>query len=181
MKVQYQTATISFSPELTRPDARSVPVAVLLVGAAEEVRFAAVVALVPVSGTGMDPISYEVLGDVPGLLRDHVDRVMGSLPADAGIETILTTLHRRLRNSLFVSAIDPPAELELKDEMPETIALCLLGRASEEMQALLQNGSGRPSRVPSSAQPPSTILRGTRLPSLCAWPLLKQRSSEVRA
>ena len=107
MKLRYRAAVIGFCPDLTDPAASSIPVACLLVGEAEGERLGAAVVVLPTEKqVALDDLSRMMLGDVPALLRRHLEEVMQTLPADAPLETILYSLHNGLRNSLQVLEIE---------------------------------------------------------------------------
>jgi hypothetical protein len=116
MKLRYRTAVIGFCPDLTDPAASSIPVACLLVGEAEGERLGAAVVVLPTEKqVALDDLSRMMLGDVPALLRRHLEEVMQTLPADAPLETILYSLHNGLRNSLQVLEIGEETSLEVKE------------------------------------------------------------------
>jgi hypothetical protein len=123
MKLRYRTAIIGFCPDLTDPDASSIPVASLLVGDATNDRLGAAVVVIPPDGElKLDELSRAMLADVPALLRRHVADVMASLPADAPSENILYSLHDGLRNSLQVLEIGEENTLDLEDaKFPQAI------------------------------------------------------------
>lgn len=176
MRVIHQSATISFCPDLTDPEATSIPVATLLVGAADGLRFAAVSAFVPASAAGLDPISAHVLLDVPTLLKEHVDAVLESLPEEAPIEEILVKLHRRLRNSLHVAKISEPVQAELpvggttNAEAADQVAGRLLEIAVDQMHDAAQQSRPRASGPSRPATSMGANLRGG-MPSRAVWPL----------
>ena len=123
MKLRYRTAIIGFCPDLTDPDASSIPVASLLVGDAANDRLGAAVVVIPPDGElKLDELSRAMLADVPALLRRHVDDVMAALPADAPSESILYSLHDGLRNSLQVLEIGDEKTLDLEEsKFPQAI------------------------------------------------------------
>jgi hypothetical protein len=63
-------------------------------------------------GPVLDPMSREVLMSVADLMRLHVDEVVEANPVASPVE-IVSTLHDKLRNSLFVSDIRPERSYEL--------------------------------------------------------------------
>ena len=134
MKVTYHKAIISFCPDLTSPDALSLPLACLLVGEdGDGKRFAASAVLVPGSSLALDPLSRDLLSDVPHLLKRHVGAVLNHLPRDAALEQILLSLHDALRNSLHVAGIASPSEIDVAaDELqPRLIGIALRELRSE--------------------------------------------------
>jgi hypothetical protein len=188
MKVTHQGATISFCADLTSPTATSIPVAALVVGTTDHMSFAAVAAMVPVAPGGLDPISFDVLSDVPALIKDHVDAVLEMLPKEAPIESILTTLHRRLRNSLHVAAISNDQTVEVpvdgasESQSAEKIAEQMMRLAVEQLHdaATKWSKTQKASRAPGPATPIDRSLEHG-LPSRVVWPLHEARGQEARA
>lgn len=116
MNLRYRAAIIGFCPDLTDPKASSMPVASLIVGEAEGERLgAAVVVIPPEKEFPLDDLSRAMLGDVPALLRRHLEEVMATLPKDAPLDSILHSLHDGLRNSLQVLEIGEEKSLDLRD------------------------------------------------------------------
>lgn len=97
MILEYQQAIVSLSLDLTNPDAASRPVAVMLVGKADGWPVAAI-ACRRIHGTH-DPVTNEILGDIPALLLRHLDR---AFHPGAELPEVLHKLHMSLRNSLHV-------------------------------------------------------------------------------
>jgi hypothetical protein len=74
-------------------------------------------------GPILDPMSREVLMSVADLMRLHVDEVVGTNPTASPVE-IVSALHDKLRNSLFVSDIQPERSHEIgPDSSRELIEL----------------------------------------------------------
>lgn len=169
MKVTYTNAVIGFCWDLTDAEAKSLPVAVLVVGTAENMAFAAVSSIAPSSPEDVDPISFDVLSDVPGLLKDHVAAALRTLDAGVPVEKLLTTLHARLRNSLHVASIGEPESAEVDvsampaETLPEHIAQMLLDRAKAVHHGLLHDAGVTP------LVPQRPLAR--TMPAMSVWPL----------
>jgi len=180
MKLRYRTAIIGFCPDLTDPNASSIPVASLLVGEGEgegERLGAAVVVLPPDKHLPLDELSRAMLADVPALLRRHVDEAMNTLPADAPLENILHSLHDGLRNSLQVLAISEETTLEVNaTTSPRGIYEPVLERGLAVLREALEAIGVEliPWPEPESAShrrsvPATRTVR--RLPETSVWPL----------
>ena len=106
MRMQYSYGIVSFCPDLTSSSAESFPVGALLVGNLLDSDDGVAAVLVPALANAevLDPMTREVLMSVSDLLRLHVDEVISEDRA-AAPKTIVTRLHDKLRNSLFVSEI----------------------------------------------------------------------------
>lgn len=115
--VHYELATLSFSVDLTAPDASCVPIGVLVLVDLGEARLAVFVGVQPQEQGPLDPITFELLKDVPALVQEHLDQVMRGLPSDVDMRKILTALHTRLRNSIYVSDIQSEKSLDIPDEL----------------------------------------------------------------
>lgn len=110
MKLAFQQATISFCVDLASPSAESIPVANLLVGESEGRLVAGVAVLVP---DNLDPLAKAVLGDTHQLVRQYVDEAFERRPPAAPLGEVLARVDRSLRNSMHVSSISEPAEVEI--------------------------------------------------------------------
>ncbi len=172
MKVTYHEAIISFCFDLTDPKARSIPVACLLVGeSVEGTRFAASAVVLPGSSLDLDPLSREILADVPQLLKQHVGAVISDLPADAPLEQILRSLHHILRNSLHVAATRPACEIEVAADawQPRMVGIAVQS---------LRDALGQLTRqLPASAERELPQHAGTELTS--TWPLRPESSGHA--
>jgi len=112
MKLGYQQATIGFCVDLTSPNSEIIPIANLLVGEAEGRQVAGVALLVP---EHLDPLTKAVLNDTHQLVRRYVDEAfMRRLPT-APLGDVLARVYHSLRNSMHVSAIGEPAEVDVAE------------------------------------------------------------------
>lgn len=147
MKLSYQLASISYCPDLTDPNAVSLPIAVLAVGKAsnaEEFWSAAIVG-VDAKRMGIDPLSTAMLADVPHMIRRHVDAAMKKLTADATPDVVLRAFHESLKTSIHVSAISERREVEVRDARGLATALIdpsfvTLERSMHELTGQLAQG-----------------------------------------
>ena len=110
MKLNYQQATISFCMDLTSPNARSVPIADLLVGEAEGRQVAGVAVIVP---DQLDAISKAVLNDTHQLIRKYVDEAFQKRDPRAPLGDVLKRVYHSLRNTMHVSTISEPAHANI--------------------------------------------------------------------
>ena len=110
MKLGYQQATIGFCVDLTSPDSEIIPIANLLVGVADGRQVAGVALLVP---EHLDPLTKAVLNDTHQLVRRYVDEAFMRQPPAAPLSDVLARVYHSLRNSMHVSAIGEPAEVEV--------------------------------------------------------------------
>lgn len=112
MKLGYQQATISFCVDLTSPDSEEIPIANLLVGEVEGRQVAGVAVLVP---GHIDPLTKAVLNDTPQLVRQYVDEAFKQRSPAAPLGDVLARVYHSLRNSMHVSAIGEPAEIDFAE------------------------------------------------------------------
>jgi hypothetical protein len=112
MKLGYQQATIGFCVDLTSPNSEIIPIANLLVGEAEGRQVAGVALLVP---EHLDPLTKVVLNDTHQLVRRYVDEAFMRRPPAAPLSNVLARVYHSLRNSMHVSAIGEPAEVEVAE------------------------------------------------------------------
>ncbi|MBI5495654.1 MAG: hypothetical protein HY904_11570 [Deltaproteobacteria bacterium] len=117
MKAQYRYAVISWCPDLTDPEARSFPAAVLFAGRLGPLNFGAVVGLAKFGGT-LDSLSRKLLADVPGLVRRHVEAVIEQ-SAPANPDALLYSMQNALRNSLHVASVSELMEAEVPNRERE--------------------------------------------------------------
>lgn len=115
MKLNYQQAVVSLCFDLTNPEAVSTPVAVLLVAKTGRARIAAFASR-HLEDSDHDPLTREILADVPHLLERHLNAAF-SQGADLG--AVLQKLHEALRNSLHVSEILPAVTVARDVRRPE--------------------------------------------------------------
>lgn len=113
MKLDYQRATISFCMDLTAPEAPSMPIATLIIGKADGRHVAAVASIVP---DHLDPISRAVLAETHSLIRRYVDEAFATHDRSAPLGQVLERVYDSLRNTIHVSSISPPSDVELDDE-----------------------------------------------------------------
>jgi hypothetical protein len=112
MKLGYQQATIGFCVDLTSPNSEVIPIANLLVGEADGRQVAGVALLVP---EHLDPLTKAVLNDTHQLVRRYVDEAFMRRPPAAPLSDVLSRVYHSLRNSMHVSAIREPAEVEVAE------------------------------------------------------------------
>lgn len=112
MKLGYQQATIGFCVDLTSPNSDVIPIANLLVGEAEGRQVAGVALLVP---DHLDPLTKAVLNDTHQLVRRYIDEAFMRRPPAAPLSDVLARVYHSLRNSMHVSAIAEPAEVEVAE------------------------------------------------------------------
>jgi hypothetical protein len=112
MKLGYQQAMIGFCVDLTSPDSEVIPIANLLVGEAEGRQVAGVALLVP---DHLDPLTKAVLNDTHQLVRRYVDEAFMRRPPAAPLSDVLAHVYHSLRNSMHVSSIAEPAEVEVAE------------------------------------------------------------------
>lgn len=138
MKLSYQLATISYCPDLTDPNAVSIPIAVLAVGKtsnAEGLWSAAMVG-VDAKRMGIDPLSSAMLADVPHMIRRHVDGAMRKLTPAATPEMVLREFHESLKTSIHVSEIRSVQEVDVPD--PRHLAQALMDPSFAALETSLQ-------------------------------------------
>lgn len=133
-KMTYRGAILSFCEDLTDPDARSLPVGVLLIGDLDGSRFGAAIVLQP----KVDNIFVsEHLSDALAIVKEHITDVMKEKP-EAAAEDVLHELYLRLRNSLFVSSIGDEQQVEVHAAMEELYDMSLVEVAAGELGKELQ-------------------------------------------
>jgi hypothetical protein len=115
MKLTYQQAIVSLCLDLTNPEAVSSPVAVLLVARTGRARIAAFASR-HLKDSDYDPITREVLADVPHLLERHLNAAFSQ---GEDLDAVLRKLHGALRNSLHVSEILPAMTVSREVRRPE--------------------------------------------------------------
>ena len=169
MLLRYQRAIVSFCPDLRKPGLQSVPLAILLVGESDDGRFAGVASCLPASlKKSLDPISLEMLQDVPHMLRRHVDETMSSIEEEnAPLDTILRKLHQALRNSLHVSSIEQPATQAMgEDGNIYPVIAQLLTEALNDL--------GVPASIDPDQLDPKARERRALAPEMTVWPMARQ-------
>ncbi len=138
MKLSYQLATISYCPDLTDPNAVSIPIAVLAVGKASNDAglWSAGIVGVDAKRMGIDPLSSAMLADVPHMIRRHVDGAMQRLRADATPDAVLREFHESLKTSVHVSAIGAVHEVDVAE--PRRLAQVLIEISLSTLEAALK-------------------------------------------
>ncbi len=173
MKTTHRLGIISFCNQLTEPDAKSVPIACLLVGQDENSQWVA--AAVGWTPQATDPISERLLSDVPRLVRSHVENVLSKPNDEWTTESILHSLHDELRNSVHVSWVGPEVQSELEDTSIDIIRLAKAGlaKAMEEMIAELEERHEELSevlgKISVSPRKPSTLMNAIERSSSVQW------------
>ena len=115
MRLTYETATLSYCPDLTDGEAVSVPIAVLVVGKSGKAWFAAA-AGIDAKRLGVDPLSQEILSDLPHTIRRHMDEAMAATDVKRRTpRKVLRTFFERFRTSVHVSALDRSVAVEVPD------------------------------------------------------------------
>ncbi len=112
MEAIYQGALVGFTDDLTKDRAGTYPIAAIVVGSAGSIEFAAVGSLGLGDLPTLDPLTEELLRDVPALLRYHIDTVLetrGALDTEAGLKEVAGVL----RNTLHVVKILPKRRAEV--------------------------------------------------------------------
>ncbi len=135
MKLSYQLATISYCPDLTDPNAVSVPIAVLAVGKSsdDEGFWTAGIVGIDAKRMGIDPLSSAMLADVPHMIRRHVDGAMRRLHLDATPDAVLREFHESLKTSIHVSEIGAVHEVEVAE--PRQLAQVLIDPSLATLEA----------------------------------------------
>lgn len=132
MKLSYQQATISFCRDLTSPDGPSIPVASLLIGEAEAGRVAGLAWFVPPK---LDPLTRAMLNDLDRLVRKYVDEAFKHRSATTPLSEVLSRVYHSLRNSLHVSAIHPPVDVDVQD--PTALPSTVIGLVTDGIRSAL--------------------------------------------
>lgn len=170
MKLGYQQATISFCVDLTSPNSEVIPVANLLVGEAEEQQVAGVAILVP---DHLDPLTKAaVLSDTHQLVRQYVDEAFQRRSPQAPLSDVLARVYHSLRNSMHVSAISEPAEIDVPDvsQLGGTVFTLLhqgLVKALTDAGLVVVAESSRPAIRP--AKPMWSSPSSLHLPQSLVW------------
>jgi hypothetical protein len=168
MKLGYQQATIGFCADLTSPNSEIIPIANLLVGEAEGRQVAGVALLVP---EHLDPLTKVVLNDMHQLVRRYVDEAFMRRPPAAPLSDVLARVYHSLRNSMHVSAIGEPAEVEVAEigQLGGTVVNLLYQGL---VKALADAGLMAPNAPPPEIRPakPMRMSRSTLdLPQSLVW------------
>jgi hypothetical protein len=172
MKLRYGYAIVSFCPDLTHATTPSVPLAGLILGETEEGEIAIIANLqIAPDAFDDDPISAAVLSDLPKLLREHVDEAFTEAPELRSVDGVLRRLHNALRNSLHVSTISKPMEMEIEDTMKVPTILVdqvmsALSKAMKEEAGKVAEVAARPARP---ERRPTPGPRPSAMPDLHSW------------
>jgi hypothetical protein len=134
MKLTYQQATISFCTDLTSPEGPSIPVASLLIGESEVDRVAGLAWLIP---SNLDPLTRAMLNDLDRLVRKYVDEAFKRRSAAMPLSEVLSRVYHSLRNSLHVSTIHDPVDVEVRD--PNELSTTVVGLVSDGIRTALAN------------------------------------------
>jgi len=165
MKLNYEQAMVSYNPDLTDPQALSVPIAVLVVGqlhSAEGVSgWIAAIAGIDAKQLGVDPLSAAMLSDVPHLIRRHVDAAIESAATDATPHSILSAFFESLKTSIHVSEFSKAITATVRNpkaaaDRVTTVAIkSLISRVGRVPTKRPPQGRWAPRVTPKSlAQPP---------------------------
>ena len=116
MRLSYETAILSYCPDLTSADAQSVPIAALVVGKSGN-RWFAVTTCIDAKQLGIDPLAAAILSDVPHTVRKHVDATMTELIGTKGLtpHKVLQRFYESFRTSIHASSISGAQSLVAKD------------------------------------------------------------------
>ncbi len=127
MILSYQSAVVGLCDDLTNPNASTTPLAVIVIGQCGGSHIGAV-AYRETAGLDWDPMTRDVLGDVPDLLQRHLDTAFKTNPR-ASLGAILRELYHSLRNSLHVVRIDEEQSVEVEgiSMVPEKTVQVLSG------------------------------------------------------
>jgi len=140
--IKYHYAVIGFSPDLTNPGQRPVPVAVVGSGTREAGTNGFLFVLAnPDPGIPVDPTSRDILAGMPRFLRDHLEAGVSKFGGDAW----LNDLSQQLNQSLHVTKVaETTAELPTVDF--EKIVMAVL----QQFQGVLTSRpfTSRTNRIP---------------------------------
>jgi hypothetical protein len=169
VQLGYQQATIAFCVDLTSPDSEVIPVANLLIGEAEGRHVAGIAVLVP---EHLDPLTRAVLNDTHQLVRQYVDEAFRHRSPAAPLSDVLARVYHSLRNSMHVSVIAEPAEIEVAEisQLGGTVFNLLhqgLVKALTDAGLVIAAQTPRPAIRP--AKPMWTSLSSLDLPQSLVW------------
>ena len=115
MRLTYETATLSYCPDLTDGDAISVPIAVVVVGKSGRAWFAAAAGM-DAKRLGIDPLSEAILSDLPHTIRRHVNAAMASTDVKGRTpRKVLRVFCECFRTSVHVSSLEHSVTIEVAD------------------------------------------------------------------
>jgi hypothetical protein len=110
--VSYQQATIGFYVDLTAPNSQNIPIANLLVDEAEGRQVSGVALFVP---DHLDPLTKAVLNDTHQLVCRYLDEAFMCRSPTAPLSAVLARVSRLLRDTVHVSVIGEPAEVQVAE------------------------------------------------------------------
>jgi len=159
MKLRYGSAVVSFCPDLTAADTKSIPLAALVVGETDDGPVAALTwhHLASSIFAKEDPLTAAMLEDLPKLLRDHVDQAWEGIGASQdSIEAVLVRLRNGLRNSLHVSQVQHSLEKEVSEADEDFVKgiFAALGDALRQSGVQTDLGVEAPPRTSVPSKPP---------------------------
>lgn len=154
MKLRYRVVTLSFCPDLVDPDSMSVPFASLVVGKSDKGRWTAFAMGLDVKGLGLDPLLGAMLGDVPNLVRSHLDSAMKRVKgaADLSPELVLREFHEVLRTNIHVSSLSEEGTLDVDDVMK--LSHLLFDVAADALRTQLEKQLDDVDRAPRTPSAP---------------------------
>ncbi|MCB9583746.1 MAG: hypothetical protein H6718_00010 [Polyangiaceae bacterium] len=114
---RYRQAVISYCPNLRDPFAPSIPLCVLTV-AEEGRRVHAVAVGSSVAAAPVDPLTKEILGDVPDFVSRHL---ISSADQQHGMNESLRALVESLRNSVHVSEVTEECPVPNENDTLEVV------------------------------------------------------------
>jgi hypothetical protein len=160
MQATYQGAILGLTEDLTREGTATYTVAAIVLGTAGPLNFAAVGSLRLDHLPPLDPLTEELLRDLPALLRYQIDSVLDvrqPVDTDAGLRHVAAVL----RNSLHVVKILPQRFDDITTQA--------------DLQALLARAVGECLGVEVTAPLSEMDVPGLRVPELLLWQLEDSR------
>ncbi len=164
MRLTFETATLSYCPDLTSSEASSVPIAVLVVGKSGRAWFAAA-AGIDAKQLGIDPLSEAILSDLPHTIRKHMDAAMAETAEVKGRtpRKVLQTFLERFRTSVHVSSLDrsPPVEVTSPQQAAKKVQQFALTALAKQVSAWARSAEvavrAEKQRVTPLPTPPRTV------------------------
>lgn len=165
MRLRYRYSVVSFCPDLTKGEATSIPLAVLLVGKSDTAGVA-VIAASQTPPTGLDPISRAVIKDLVEVIKEHVDTSFDpdAIEGDVDPADVIHSFEQSLRNSIHVSFVSDERSLDAEDTAEDIVPHAI----KEAMQALKGAVRRQPTR---SEGTPIYLLQDDGLFNTRSWPL----------
>lgn len=178
MKLKHRFAVVSWCPDLTDPNAVSIPVAVLLIAKAGRMNFAASMGM-QVEGD-LDAFEQDLLRDVPLLIRRYVDDFIKSNPAAKGNDVLLA-VHHALRNSLHVSKVEEEQVTNVDVVTADTLMGLLQALFEREVKNPVEQICGRePKHEHSEPDGFPLTPMADEMPAWQAWNLEQMRADVDR-